>query len=344
MPGMGHYAIVVPRSPNAPHAITSGNGGTSLRYPVRDETITRWLTESEVAVRYRDRYASRDELASDLDRVYREGRSRTRVESYPALAVAIVPTFSGHRDIGATSVTRTLGFFNSWRRQFAPPLSCLGRSNMYPRAGTRRTDLITQNSRQGGKIDPPALELLYKGAGFGTSKVEVVCEPDLADEQISGAKQALAQDRFEIELLGLVSMLCHHAVDTGASGEGQIRAQLLINSGRNPTERIYATEFHEPRTWDGDSSDKYICVLNSDFVRDRTAVVECTVSLDEATTDYRAVARAAYSLAADIYGDFAIAEPCILRPNGTLAVERSALCGDLRASLSTWAETMNLVD
>ena len=70
---VGYIVIAVPRSPDAPHAVSDSQKGKGLHYPVRVGRTTHYLSEYEVAVRYRDRYASRVEVATALDRVHEDG-------------------------------------------------------------------------------------------------------------------------------------------------------------------------------------------------------------------------------------------------------------------------------
>ena len=59
--GYGFLLIIVPRSSEAPHAIIDPEAPTTLRYPVRDGTTTRWLGEHELSTRYFDRFQARSE-------------------------------------------------------------------------------------------------------------------------------------------------------------------------------------------------------------------------------------------------------------------------------------------
>jgi hypothetical protein len=49
---IGFFLIAVPRSPSAPHAVLINE---ALRYPKRNGSTTRYLSEPEVAASYRDR-------------------------------------------------------------------------------------------------------------------------------------------------------------------------------------------------------------------------------------------------------------------------------------------------
>ena len=52
----GFYLLIAEPSPQRPHAVLIGN---DLRYPRRDGTITRYLSEAEVADLYRDRFRAK---------------------------------------------------------------------------------------------------------------------------------------------------------------------------------------------------------------------------------------------------------------------------------------------
>jgi predicted HTH transcriptional regulator len=59
--GGSYMAIIVPRSELSPHAVTSGPGGSrrTMSFPVRDGSHTRWMSEAELADRYRQRGLTR---------------------------------------------------------------------------------------------------------------------------------------------------------------------------------------------------------------------------------------------------------------------------------------------
>ena len=90
-----YLAVVVPRSLRAPHAVVSERGGSrrALRYPERHGTDTVWLTESEVAERYRRRFDAQVAERARLDRVVSDGCEalRVRARSDVWLFVALVP-------------------------------------------------------------------------------------------------------------------------------------------------------------------------------------------------------------------------------------------------------------
>jgi len=74
-PALGFYVIAVPRSPSAPHAVLVGD---SLRYPKRNGATTRYLSEPELAMAYRDRTAGGARQKSRIAEIETEAIDRLR--------------------------------------------------------------------------------------------------------------------------------------------------------------------------------------------------------------------------------------------------------------------------
>ena len=104
-------AVVVPRSPRAPHAVVI-EGGTGLRYPVRHGSDTAWLSEAEVAERYRRRLLAQTDDAERVHRVVREGREALRRVSGVWLFAAAIPELPVEGGLDQ----RTVAAFEDWHR------------------------------------------------------------------------------------------------------------------------------------------------------------------------------------------------------------------------------------
>ncbi len=65
-PGRGFYLLLTDRSPLRPHAVLVRD---ALRYPRRDGTTTRYLTEAEVADMYRDRFRGEKQQVERLAQI-----------------------------------------------------------------------------------------------------------------------------------------------------------------------------------------------------------------------------------------------------------------------------------
>src|SRR6266511_421060 len=86
-------AIVIPPSPRAPHAVLGDPGDLKkpLRYPVRHGADTLWLTEHEVAERYRLRLAAQQDEQARVERVVQGGSAALGHATGVWLYVAAVP-------------------------------------------------------------------------------------------------------------------------------------------------------------------------------------------------------------------------------------------------------------
>jgi hypothetical protein len=99
--GRGYYLLIVPPSSLRPHAVRKDR---DLRYPLRDGTTTRWLSEPEVADMYRDRFIVASGQAERLDHILTEGLAAMDLSEEAFLAVALVPTGAGSMPIDLARV------------------------------------------------------------------------------------------------------------------------------------------------------------------------------------------------------------------------------------------------
>ncbi|HEU4542439.1 MAG TPA: hypothetical protein VFR23_15030 [Jiangellaceae bacterium] len=72
----------------------------SLRYPKRDGSGIRWLSESEVADAYRDRFATAREQVERLATIRSEGESALpEFGEYASLSLALMPNLPGEMQL-----------------------------------------------------------------------------------------------------------------------------------------------------------------------------------------------------------------------------------------------------
>jgi hypothetical protein len=90
-PDHGFYVLVAPPSPLRPHAVVAGD---ALKYPRRNGTVTRWLSEVEVADLYRDRFRGQTTQLDRLERIGSEAIDQLSSDR-PWLVVASVPNQPG---------------------------------------------------------------------------------------------------------------------------------------------------------------------------------------------------------------------------------------------------------
>lgn len=232
----GYYLVVVPPSANRPHAVRKGN---DLRYPRRHGSSKRWLSESEVADAYRDRFTR---VVADVGRVYEvleQGReAMATVDDLPLFALAIAPFERGNLIIDADVVKRaekrvqqpdfasgSPPFEGPWAGLF-PPLAVVGR---------RRLRIGTPDQRGGVDTHYTYAEVHTDGCSFIGAHLMV--PPPGMFGLMPG--QATDDDR-----LILVTHLATHTISyllaaaklsselTGAFGDCSVVAALVGNNMR----------------------------------------------------------------------------------------------------------------
>ncbi|WP_433560460.1 hypothetical protein ACQP1O_22445 [Nocardia sp. CA-151230] len=314
---------------------TSDNGRV-LFYPLRDGPTTHRLSESEIAARYRDRFAARDQMSATLDRMHTEGVSRIALSQTPWVAVSLHPSIAADKRRTGTDALRDAdGFFTTWSTYTAPPLGGFPRP-IRAYAGVRRAMIVSTTEFQDPSPYPQA-ELHYNGAGFAAAPVQASGDATPADE----VSHSVEQDYLELQLVALTSLLAHHAANSGAGGDCEIRGQLLLAvlGDGVPGPVAVETPISTMAGWGIDAHQRADHALAVVAQQDPVRV---TVDLDELVSDPRAVVRAAYALAPDILGAFAIADPCVLRVDGFLDLHR--LHDRYRPAYTPWAQVNGLVD
>ncbi|MGS2811067.1 AlbA family DNA-binding domain-containing protein [Nocardia sp. MW-W600-9] len=318
----GYYVIAVPRSADAPHAVIRGgndNGdGTLLSYALRDGQVTRYLAEAEIARRYRDRFISRAELSAALDAVHDDGVSRIDPGTAQAwLTLAAYPSAPGTQRLGGSAdIERTAEEVKAWAGATPPMPGQILSHYVEAFPGVRRA-VVTAAQTFSSALDEPFTELHFNGAGF-------VASPAMSFGQADDGTEEIALDVLELDLHAMVSMLSNHAAQTGAGGDCEFRAQLLLPphpAGRSAGMicTVRPAVLHAPtRRLRNGPLDHYQQVLRSlkvttDFVDART-----TASLDELAQSWQAQVRTAHALATDIVGRFAVADTIVLAADGTL--------------------------
>jgi hypothetical protein len=108
--GRGFYLLSAEPSPHRPHAVVVGDG---LRYPRRDGTTTRYLTEAEVADMYRDRFRGERQQVERLHRIAEEMLQMLETpEDVVWLVVSLVPNSPGGLPISFSGLTE----IEAWAR------------------------------------------------------------------------------------------------------------------------------------------------------------------------------------------------------------------------------------
>lgn len=337
--GLGYLLILVPRSPDAPHAVLDQQKGSGLHYPIRLGRITHHMREYEVAARYRDRWASRSEVLSRVEQIHEDGLSRIATSTTPWLTVSLAPRFTGERGVGAVALSAEQSFLRRWPEyDLALPQPCFSEHNTRLIPGIRRA-IATQMQAYRGSSTQPHAELHYDGGGFAASHF---ASPPSDTRSATDEPIEIKQDLVEFVLLDLVLFLSHHAVDCGAQGESVIKAQQLLPQQTGSSDHAMRTQIVAPeRVVIGSDDVKYFPPHDSlELSGSQTRPATLTASLDELTSsDPKAAVVAAHALAVDILSEFAITEPMILRPDGSLDATKASY--PLNEILKIWGQSHN---
>jgi hypothetical protein len=175
----GYYLLIVPPSSLSPHAVRQDR---NLRFPRRDGTTTRWLTESEVADAYRDRFRLAGDQVRRVEQIIDEGIGAMDVGGAAFVAVALVPTGLGSMTIDLAQVRST----EQWARDFGSPIFFTGffPDGVSPTAGvgSHRITLTTLFERD-RRPHWQYAEVFDDGAGFACKRLMDPRRDDGRDER-----------------------------------------------------------------------------------------------------------------------------------------------------------------
>jgi hypothetical protein len=334
-PGTGFLLLAVPRSPQAPHAVTAPPTKASkdvLRYPRRGGSQTEWLTETVVATAYRARYtaaAARDERRTDVE----SDIVLSVVErDSPQLIVALVPEVPGEMVINAST-------FERYRVELLGTEFYLGQGQRlfnHVTVGARR--LIAQEDRgnQGARVelhrDGSAATVLplqrHQSKGRGT-------EVDL---------QFIEPGEVVYKLLCALPFLAGHARDrTAASGSAVVKTALVNDIGSHPDASMHTVaEYRDPLPLTVDHLHRSTGRrLETSTQACEYAYSEATVLLDDVADHDRGLVQAAAVLADELLHAYGIPETGLITAEGELHID--GFTDRNRGALAEWARQHNLL-
>jgi hypothetical protein len=217
----GYYVLIVPPSGLRPHAVRQDR---NLRYPRRDGTTTRWLSEPEVADAYRDRFTVATDQAADIAQVLDDGRRAIERTGDAALVVAVVPTGRGSMSIDLARVAtveqwaKDLGatnYFDGFFPSGVPPVAGVGAHRV----------TLTGIHERGRTPSWQYAELFEDGKGFAFKR--------LMDPRTGPMGQELPgswilNESLLWELGRCLHLLGRHAAENcGAWGDALVEARLI---------------------------------------------------------------------------------------------------------------------
>jgi hypothetical protein len=312
----GHFVVIeVDPSRDAPHArLPNGLNGSTLEYPVRNGTETRFLAESEVAIRYRDRQTSRADTLSALWCIHDAGvaAATSRISTQWRevwVSVAATAVNTGSRQPGASARWAETAFFTSWDGGGLPDHDLAYHphdANYKCRPALGRTVFTCPDAN---------IELAHNGGGFVAMAMQptpvesVEMSTELSDQGGSSAA-LISSDRVEWALFASIVFLLDHATDTGASGEIELCAQLHFGSRGARRNGGICTLIPRPNHLGA----QYKIPTTGRLSPTSTAASTTTTLADERIQ--RRAAVAAFILATDIFAEFGIDEPRIFTETG----------------------------
>ena len=206
--------VGVPRTSGAPHAALNG---TWLTYPVRRSKITDYMSESEIADRYRNRF----EMAhTDQDRAQTVS-DRARPALLRAnniwLTVTFVPSLPGDLPLSSDQANDAAGLVWQWQAEM--PLEHNQTRTFTERVRSKRIVISSDAASRVSQYQHH--ELWLDGSGFASAVVGKI----MGGETLRWG--TAAQPDLEFVLFRLTDLLTQHAVRAGAAGDGIFVAQLL---------------------------------------------------------------------------------------------------------------------
>lgn len=307
--GRGVMIIAIAPSPIRPHAISVNE---ALRYPRRVGTVTRYLSESEVADLYRDRFAiQRDEVQRVAD-LRHEATPEINPDGAVWVAVSGVPTGAGSITISRETIAET----QAWAQQFVghdPVSGFLGQAAPLVRPGLRRLRLMTNYAYE----SPPNFqygELHTDGAAVAMHRVYTGDEVPAEGEPLTVFNEQLMW--LAAKALDVVAA---HAAHIGAWGE--LAVELAV--------------FGPPRTLGWLAYGRLLQPVEGARIIGGDVISRHTFALDDLAAGVQPLLAATRLLLTDVFN--ALGSPEVQALTVTGALNSSYLRVD--QELRQWAET-----
>jgi hypothetical protein len=321
----GYYlAVVIPPSRRMPHAvITPGDSQHSLRFPVRHGRDTIWLTESEVAERYRRRLDAQQDERARMEQVVADGRTALEAADGVWLYVAAVPELRAVGRLDRQTAQRVEDWYQQ-ARMYAPLGSQLMANDRGIAAPERMT--FTGYNRSDPRSDELAIsggyvELYVDGSAFAAAPIGLNTDADGAGREVG--EFTVVDDC--VLLVDLAMQWCAHEsgawgtaaitagfVDTDVAGGAIERPVVLVNSDTGATTR----RVHRTRALQG---------------HPRTTTVADLAAVD---TLQRRLA-VAYQVLSRLMQQFGLPDLSQIRPNGAVVPSDY---GRHRSQVAEWAQ------
>lgn len=231
----GWWVLAIPRSIRAPHAVVVNEG---FRFPVRNGTTIRYLSEPELAARYRQRDREAGEQAAKLARVVAGSLECVNREQGPWVLIALVPEHPGNLEINQAQLGKMQ---QQYRSRDLFEVGRAGARFEWVRTGRGK---YTVGDGPYPNADSPLPQYGYAELhidGTGSYAVELV---DMAEARRQNsrmpedpsANQMVSDELLALSILSGLCRLSVHARDaTGAAGSVTVQVHLAASPGRAVT-------------------------------------------------------------------------------------------------------------
>jgi hypothetical protein len=298
--GHGFIVVAVTRSALAPHAVIVNQG---FRYPRRNGTTTRYLSEPEVASAYGERLAGAQRQVARIEEVEQEALQRLDRSGPPWVIVSLVPDLPGNLLITGEAF-RTFALEITGQSATVIPA---GLNFQRPSVGRRR--LLADGTSDSSPLAKWAsLELHTDGSGACS-----LCVPNLMEgqrQEIRGEAephQRVGDESLAIAVIsGLLSLAKHARDRAAAGGNALMRAQIYPISPERRT-GLGHTRFH---TFPDPLGDRELMVP--------PPAAEAAAQLDDLAQPGPVLAAAAAQLVNEIGQAFGVAEMRQLSRDGQI--------------------------
>lgn len=317
-PDHGFYLIAVQRSHRAPHAVPVNDG---LRYPKRNGSTIRYLSEPEVAEAYRERAFGSRNQTDRLDEIVNDALARLDGSDFPWLVVALMPELPGDLVIDAAG-------FDVFQSQLVGKSPLFYQGTLFMRASVGRRRYLLGGGENQSAEKYVAADLHTDGGGAFAGQLGDIrrnqqpapgeTEPILISDE--GVTQGI--------IAGLL-LLAQHARDrVGAGGAVLVRATLL------PTVNRAVEIGHNRQFGFGDSRSK------TAWAGDPVPPAEASALLDDIAAPGVALLQTARLLADQLGQVFGIAEMKQIGSGGALQIRYWQ--GSDKSPVAAWARANSL--
>lgn len=215
----GWYVLEVPRSSWAPHAVRVND---ALRYPRRDGASTRYLSESEVADAYRNRFTTAGAQLARLTEVGTDGLNGFAPERDEAwLSLTVVPDSPGELTLTHALVNDNRTFLRDVR---VPMLSdsALRSHTASAAAGHRR--IVLMLGEHEGRPRRGLVHLHCDGSAFIAAPVGFSKRDPSSGKPLGPV--LIADERLTQEVMYALAAAARHVAACGALGDAAVEVTL----------------------------------------------------------------------------------------------------------------------